>query len=221
VVLLRFERIFDQLLFKTEWWDLTVRTSWTLMSSVLIHLFVFAELMGIHSGHQLTSPTGRETSQVTEVSFYEPRTVATKPIARAKRLTDETISSTTKSPEQHDSRPSADAPHAQENAPSAGRESGDNSPLAHYLFGLRQRIDQRKIYPSLSRRIGETGRVLISLKLLRDGTIHSIQIKSASRFARLDRAALDTVSLVNRYDPIPDAIAENQLTVDIPIEFAL
>lgn len=191
------------------------------MSSVLIHLFVFAELMGIHSGHQQPNPTGQESRKVTEVSFYEPRTIVTKPIAQAKKLTDKTTPSPTKSSELPVSSPSTDSSHEQENALSGGRQGGDNSPLAHYLFGLRQRIDQRKIYPSLSRRIGETGRVLVSLKLLRDGTIHSIQIKSASRFARLDRAALDTVSSVNRYDPIPDVIAENQLTVDIPIEFAL
>lgn len=94
-------------------------------------------------------------------------------------------------------------------------------PIDRYLSGLRQMIAQKKVYPSLSRRLGEEGRVLITFHLLRDGRIQDVQIKQASAHARLNEAALQSVSKMTSYKPIPDVIAESALTVEVPIEFSL
>ena len=48
-------------------------------------------------------------------------------------------------------------------------------------------------YPSLSRRFGEEGRVLLDVYILADGRVGEITLNRSSGFARLDHAALETV----------------------------
>lgn len=90
-----------------------------------------------------------------------------------------------------------------------------------YLYGLRTRIEQNKTYPAMSKRLGETGRVLVSLALTRDGSIKDIAIQSGSSFDRLDHAALETVKAVARYEPIPAEITDDRIAVEVPIEYRL
>ncbi|WP_158229025.1 energy transducer TonB [Chitinimonas sp. BJB300] len=48
-------------------------------------------------------------------------------------------------------------------------------------------------YPTLSRKLGEQGRVLVSIYVLADGSVGEIQLKESSGFRRLDEVALLTV----------------------------
>lgn len=53
--------------------------------------------------------------------------------------------------------------------------------------------NQMPAYPSLSRKLGEQGRVLLSVYILADGTVGEIKLKKSSGFDRLDDAALNAV----------------------------
>lgn len=55
-------------------------------------------------------------------------------------------------------------------------------------------------YPSVSRRMGEHGQVLLDVLILTDGTVGEIKLKKSSNFTRLDNAALDAVKRW-RYQP--------------------
>lgn len=94
-------------------------------------------------------------------------------------------------------------------------------PLGFYLFGLRQLIDDRKVYPPLARRMGEVGKVLVSLKLLRDGRIEDVKIEVRSPYERLDQGAIKTVSSIKEYKPLPEFVSGDALIVEVPIEFEL
>jgi protein TonB len=48
-------------------------------------------------------------------------------------------------------------------------------------------------YPSISRRLGEEGKVLLDVDILADGTVGEIKIKTSSGYPRLDQAALEAV----------------------------
>lgn len=106
-------------------------------------------------------------------------------------------------------------------ANSVSGTGGALHPLSDYSAGLRKLIDSQKIYPSLSKKMGETGIVTVSLELLKDGTIKDVQIKTSSKFARLNQAALQTASAVKKYRPLPESISGDQLNVEVPIEFSL
>ncbi len=75
-------------------------------------------------------------------------------------------------------------------------------------------------YPSISRRMGEEGQVLLHIQVSADGRPSNIQIKKSSGFPRLDDAARKTVE---RWRFVPakrgsEAIASE---VDVPIKFSL
>ena len=75
-------------------------------------------------------------------------------------------------------------------------------------------------YPLLSRRLGERGRVLLSVLVQADGSAMSVKIETGSGYARLDQAARETVS---QWHFIP-AMQGNQAVnswVIIPIDFSL
>lgn len=91
----------------------------------------------------------------------------------------------------------------------------------HYIFGLRQLLEQKKVYPAMSRRMGEIGHVVVALQITRDGSIENVEIKSNSSFSRLDEAALATVSGIRRYQPIPEEIKGERISVLVPIEYSL
>lgn len=48
-------------------------------------------------------------------------------------------------------------------------------------------------YPTISRRMGEEGLVMLSVYILADGTVGDVSIKKSSGFRRLDESALKTV----------------------------
>jgi len=99
--------------------------------------------------------------------------------------------------------------------------SSQDEILSLYLAELRSLFERKKSYPTLSRKMGETGRVIVSLTLLPDGQIIDVKIKTKSQFARLNQGALETVSGTEKYKPLPDSYKKENLIVDIPIEFSL
>jgi len=60
--------------------------------------------------------------------------------------------------------------------------------------------NQTPPYPSLSRRLGEEGQVLVTVRILSDGRAEEVALKSSSGFERLDAAAL-AFARSARYEP--------------------
>jgi TonB family protein len=92
---------------------------------------------------------------------------------------------------------------------------------ALYKAELRAKIDQNKNYPSLSRRLGQQGEVVVTFTLLADGTIKNINIDSASRFEALNKSAIEAVKNVKRFRPIPKELGMEKMDVRIPIRYSL
>jgi protein TonB len=57
-------------------------------------------------------------------------------------------------------------------------------------------------YPAMSRRMGETGRVVVRVELDSDGRVDAAQITSSSRYKRLDEAALHAVKTWRCHPPL-------------------
>ncbi|WP_197703244.1 energy transducer TonB [Sulfurifustis variabilis] len=76
------------------------------------------------------------------------------------------------------------------------------------------------VYPSLARRLGEEGRVLLRVRVRPDGTSADIAISRSSGFARLDRAALEAVRKW-RFVPARQGDVPVTASVLVPISFTL
>lgn len=77
------------------------------------------------------------------------------------------------------------------------------------------------VYPPLSKRLGETGRVIVRLLVGIDGRATQARIERSSGFERLDQTALQTARDVWRYSPgTRDGVPE-PMWVRVPIDFVL
>lgn len=97
--------------------------------------------------------------------------------------------------------------------------SGKSDIMSIYKAELRARIDQNKYYPALSRRLGQTGTVIVAFTLLHDGNIINVRIDRPSRYERLNDSALNAVKKVERFKPIPKEIGEMKMDIKVPVKF--
>lgn len=76
------------------------------------------------------------------------------------------------------------------------------------------------VYPAISRRMGEQGKVVIRVLIGVDGTAQQAQVQQSSGFARLDQAAVNTVAHW-RYAPGKRAGVPEAMWFNVPINFVL
>jgi protein TonB len=76
------------------------------------------------------------------------------------------------------------------------------------------------VYPAISQRMGEQGKVVIRVLIGMDGTAQQAQVQQSSGFDRLDRAALTTV-MHWRYVPGKRAGVPEAMWFNVPINFVL
>jgi len=76
------------------------------------------------------------------------------------------------------------------------------------------------VYPAISQRMGEQGKVVIRVLIGMNGTAQQAQVQQSSGFDRLDRAALTTVTHW-RYVPGKRAGVPEAMWFNVPINFVL
>lgn len=97
--------------------------------------------------------------------------------------------------------------------------TGKTDILSKYKAELRARIEQNKAYPAMSKRLGQTGTVVIAFTLLEDGSITDAKIETPSRYERLNASALEAVQKVEKFKPIPKEAGENKMDFKVPVKF--
>lgn len=78
----------------------------------------------------------------------------------------------------------------------------------------------RPVYPPVSKRLGEQGRVVVRVLIGVDGNAHQAELRQSSGFDRLDQAALDTVRKW-RYVPGKRGGVPEAMWFNVPIIFVL
>lgn len=78
----------------------------------------------------------------------------------------------------------------------------------------------KPVYPAISRRLGEQGRVVLRVRVEADGRTADVQLHASSGSPRLDQAALDTV---RRWKFVPARLGQTPTVawVLVPIAFTL
>ena len=90
-----------------------------------------------------------------------------------------------------------------------------------YEQGIRQRIEQKKLYPRLAKRMRKQGVVRIAFTINRNGSFSKLRIVQSSGVKSLDKAALQAVKKVGRFPAIPAGIRKSVLSYIIPISYRL
>lgn len=75
-------------------------------------------------------------------------------------------------------------------------------------------------YPSISRRLGEQGKVLLSVQVTADGVAGSVELQTSSGSTRLDQAALEAVKKW-RFVPAKRGGQAASASVIVPVRFSI
>ena len=112
------------------------------------------------------------------------------------------------------------APAAVEQAAPAAVEQAAPAAVTQPRFDADYLNNPKPAYPSMSKRLGEEGQVLLRVLVGQEGGAEQIQVLRSSGFARLDEAAKAAVS---RWRFIPAKVGNDATTawVQVPVTFEL
>jgi protein TonB len=90
-----------------------------------------------------------------------------------------------------------------------------------YLSNLRSLINQNKYYPLIARKFKHQGTVIMGLTIVKDGSFINTKVIKSSSYHTLDKAALNLLQKIKRFDPLPSFIKTGKLELVIPITYSL
>lgn len=203
--------------------------------SLFLHLLVFAGMSIIAMKPQVLAPFGaykKGGPVVVEFESLPTPANAVKRIAAPVLADDGDVAVEKKKIKQAEVIPPAaevagakTLGHADGNLTSGplGEANGNRSATIkeRYLYELRVLIEGRKVYPVTSKRLRETGRVLVEFTVQQDGSITAVGIKQGAAFERLNEAAKTLIAGIGKYKPLPQEFAQTSARLEIPIEYSL
>ncbi len=90
-----------------------------------------------------------------------------------------------------------------------------------YLRSLKKQLEQIKDYPATAKRLKQEGTVRVRFTILADGKIEQIEVSESSRYSSLDNSALEAVTNMGKFDPIPKLLEKERWRIEIPIQYKL
>lgn len=91
----------------------------------------------------------------------------------------------------------------------------------NYLSKIQKMIEENKYYPKKAKRLKQEGIVIVEFNIHKNGSIHSLYLKSKSSYKRLNKAALATIKQIKQFAPIPNELNKNTLKITVPISFII
>ncbi len=89
-----------------------------------------------------------------------------------------------------------------------------------FIAGLYKILNQNKRYPKMARRRHLEGVAHIQFTLLKDGSLVHTHLYKSCGHRILDKAALELVTAIVKYKPIPDTVSLAALDLSIPIKYS-
>ena len=95
----------------------------------------------------------------------------------------------------------------------------ENEYLTKYKTELREEINKNKTYPTISRKLKEQGKVIVSFRVMKNGLFENIKLSGSSNIKRLDEAALNALYETKRFKPFENEINKEFVDFELPLEF--
>lgn len=106
--------------------------------------------------------------------------------------------------------------------PGIGSGSGGvNTAKAKYFTDIVKLIENNKKYPTMAKRLGQYGMVLVKLTLDKNGKIVELEVKDGVRFSSLREASLKAIESVGTFPSIPTEFGVDTISFNVPIKYQL
>ncbi len=90
-----------------------------------------------------------------------------------------------------------------------------------YLAKIRMLIEKNKIYPKSAKRLNQMGKVHVCFVVSKDGQIKNVRIVKKSSFEKLDEAAIEILTKISNFEPIPEKLNKNSWEITVPIVYQI
>lgn len=90
-----------------------------------------------------------------------------------------------------------------------------------YLLKLKRLIDKNKKYPKAAKRLNQTGKVYLSFTIGKNGEIKNVRISKNSKYSRLNKAAIEILTKIKKFEPIPKELNKNSWDITVPVAYQI
>ena len=90
-----------------------------------------------------------------------------------------------------------------------------------YLSKVKAKIEKNKTYPKAAKKLNQTGIVVVSFDILKDGKIINIRIIKNSNFEKLDSASIELLTNIGFFEAIPNELNKTVWNIQIPINYQI
>ena len=90
-----------------------------------------------------------------------------------------------------------------------------------YLSKVKAKIEKNKVYPKIAKKLNQTGKVLVSFDILKDGKVINIRIIQNSKFEKLDEASVELLTNIGFFEAIPSELNKTVWNIQIPINYQI
>lgn len=120
--------------------------------------------------------------------------------------------------------PVAEAGLAEETGPAAEELSAEVEDVSQYLtdyvHGVQKKIAGAISFPYEAKEKGWEGTVDLDLKILSDGTLNQVAVKTSSGHDIFDKDAVNTAKIIAPFGPFPAEVDLEELDVTIPVMYS-
>lgn len=93
--------------------------------------------------------------------------------------------------------------------------------LEKYMQYVYKTVNAHKFYPKMAKRMGVEGKCKISFKILSTGEIENVHLVEKSSFSALNKAALQIIQKIGKFEAFPKSISKKMITLEIPLQYQL
>lgn len=90
-----------------------------------------------------------------------------------------------------------------------------------YFQKIQELIEENKKYPKIAKRLNQSGEIYLNFTIYKNGQITNIKITKSSNFRRLNKAAVEIMSEIEKFDPIPDELNKDIWNITVPIVYKI
>lgn len=102
-----------------------------------------------------------------------------------------------------------------------GSGAGADTAKNKYFSLVAQTIYKNKRYPRQAYSLNQEGKVLVRLKLGKNGKVLELKVLEKAPYISLTNATIETIQSIKKFPLIPDELGVEEITFRIPIEYKI